>query len=295
MQNKTILRYDIALVGGIRLLAQAYEQISVMKMQKVRSSVLVTRHFLDQLSLVFTDVKQSYKDQIQRQLNKNPNKLQQLLSLTTRAHNGKTVSVLITANSRLYGDIDQKIINLFLTEVIKGNTDILAIGKVGKQILESNKKTFTYFDLSDQIKDLTQLSPILNHLNSYEHINVYYGRFQNVITQLPTVQTVSGEDSLKSEIAKESSTPTPKTRFAFEPSLEYILNLFEKQVISALFKQTLHESELSRHASRIKAMEDSLTNIEKLEKKLKVQEKILQKQLQNKKRMEVLSGMKLWR
>lgn len=295
MQNTLKITSDIKLVGTIRLLAEAYEQISVMKMQKVRGSVLATRSFLDHLNQVFIDVKASYKEEIEKRLKKvkDPSKM----TFSTLNHNGKTVSILITSNAKLYGDIDLRIWNLFKTDIFQKNSDIVVTGKIGHQMMEdlissgnhTNLK-YQYFEVSESIQSLEEIKQIIDLIINYQTVNVYYARFQNVMIQVPTASIVSGEESLdiKDNIDK-------RLNYAFEPSLDYILNLFETQVFSALFKQTFHESELSRHASRITAMEESLVNIEKLEKVLKFQEKVAKKMLSNKKRMESLSGMSLWK
>lgn len=295
MNNTIKISSDIRLVGTIKLLAQAYEQISVMKMQRVRNSVLATRSFLDHLAHVFIDVKASYKEEIEKRLKKvkDPSKM----TFSTLNHNGKTVSILITSNAKLYGDVDIKVWNLFKSDCLQKDTDIVIIGKVGRQLMEdlvlSGKKSnlsYKYFETDEAIQSLDEIKQIIDLIINYQTVNVYYARFQNVIIQIPTVSPVSGEGSL--EIKGEIDQ---KIHYAFEPSLEYILNLFETQVFSALFKQTFHESELSRQASRITAMEQSLVNIEKLEKTLKFQEKVAKKMLSNKKRMESLSGMSLWK
>lgn len=292
MQNTLTIKSDILLVNGIKSLAQAYEQISVMKMQKVRDSVLSTRSFLDHLADVFTDVKSSYYHQIQEALKKG-----QKISFRTLNTNGKSVSILLTANTRLYGDLDQRIFNLFYSDIQKSDAEMMIIGKVGKSFydsissINSNTKPYQYFEISDITPKLSDITPIINTLTQFEHVNVYYGRFQNVLIQNPTVQSVTGEDTLKEDQKAEGQ----RLLFAFEPSLEYILHLFETQVLQALFAQTLHESELSRHAARIKAMEDSLSNIEKLEKQLQIKERSLKKLQSNKKRIETLAGINIWR
>jgi F0F1-type ATP synthase gamma subunit len=61
MLNKKSLLQEVALVDSIKTISEAYQEISVMKMQKIRHSVLYTRQYLAELSDLFYDVKEAYK------------------------------------------------------------------------------------------------------------------------------------------------------------------------------------------------------------------------------------------
>jgi F0F1-type ATP synthase gamma subunit len=94
MQNKKQLEKDINLIGSFKGLAQAYEEISVTKMQRARGKVLATRAFLDDLAQVFADVKSSYSDEIS-QLGE---KKKGIFSFSTGNKNGKTIAELYFAS-----------------------------------------------------------------------------------------------------------------------------------------------------------------------------------------------------
>jgi len=65
-----ILAQKIEMVDTIKTIAEAYQEISVLRMQKIRSSVLYTRQYLDELSELFYDVKEAYKYQMKLEKNK---------------------------------------------------------------------------------------------------------------------------------------------------------------------------------------------------------------------------------
>ncbi len=77
--------------------------------------------------------------------------------------------------------------------------------------------------------------------------------------------------------------------YFFEPSLRKILEFFETSVFTSLFTQTVHEAELARLASRIKAMEEALGNIEKTEGQLNAEMRRIDKALQNKRQLDTIS------
>lgn len=290
MQNRKQIEKDISLIGGFKGLAQAYEEISVSKMQRARGKVLSARTFLDDLSAVFADVKGSYRDEIEQLLQYHK---KGLFSFTTQNKNGKTIAVLISSNNKLYGDIGKKVYRYFMEYVSKNNPDIYIIGKVGREYFEQVKdgKEFKYADFPESEEARKNLSVVLNVLEQYQIVNVYYGQFVNVITQNPVFTNVSGTQSLE---ATEGNTQK-QVKFYFEPSLEEVLTIFENQIFGSLFRQTLHESELAHVTSRIQQMESALENIETSQKKLNKLRKLVMKRQESAKRLQRLSGISLWR
>ena len=113
----------------------------------------------------------------------------------------------------------------------------------------------------------------------------------NVLTQNPVIANVSGTQSLE---ATKGNTKK-QIKFFFEPSLESVLTIFENQIFGSLFRQTLHESELSHVTSRMQQMELALENIEISQKKLNKQKKLVIKRQESAKRLQRLAGISLWR
>lgn len=291
MYNKYAIKEESELVDTFKMLAQAYEEISVIKMQRVRSSVLSTRDFLDELSQVFADVKSSYQQEIQIMLNKKKRKVK-INPLTLLSKKRKTVAVLLTPNSKLYGDIINRVYYLFIEESKKNSYDIVIVGKRGKELLDQQQPglKYKYFELPDDNVTFEDLKPVFSYITDYEKVYVYYGLFNNVITQTPVVSNVTGEQALISEKKDKIN----QIKYIFEPSLEKIFTFFQNQVFTSLFKQTVHEAELSRLASRITAMEQALSNIETTEQRLKEDVSRLKKLSANKRQLDTFSGIGLW-
>mgnify|MGYP001369188352 CR=1 FL=1 len=289
MQNRKQLDRDIKLINTFKGLAEAYEEISVTKMQRVRGKVLSAREFLEELSKVFDDVKSSYGTQIEQLLKHKKG----IFSFSTFNKNGKSVSVLISSNNKLYGDIGRKVFRVFMDQVKGTQGDIFIIGKVGKEFFENSgeNKKFGYMDFPENESEQQELSKLLGSLSTYESVHVFYGQFVNVLTQNPVVTNVSGTESLKNNKLEEKR----QVRFFFEPSLEAVLSIFENQIFGSLFRQTLHESELSHVTSRIRQMEYALENIEDSQKKLYKKRKLVIKRQESAKRLQRLAGISLWR
>jgi ATP synthase F1 gamma subunit len=295
MQNKNQLAAQLELVSTLEMLAHAYEEVSVIRMQKVRDSVLKNRTFMEKLAEIFYNVKESYREEILHIVSKK-NKGKQSAVLSAHQKNGRTVYLFISSNQRLYGDIVKKVFVLFLDAIKKDpNADIAIAGKLGKDLFEQQyeiKKEFTYFEVPDNKVQIEDLKPMVQFLLPYDKVNVFYGQFNNLVNQGAQSASVTG-DAQYGEVASNAPVEKKYTYF-FEPSLEKVLNFFESQVFASLLKQTVHEGELARLASRVKAMESALGNIEKEEKFLKSEMRKLKKLTENKKRLEALAGVAMW-
>lgn len=293
--NKSQLLEQVDLVEALNVLAHAYEEISVIRMQKVRTSVMSTRAFLQKLAEIFYDVKSNYRREILA-LMQSKNRGKKHFTFSTITKNSKTANVMISSNARLYGDIARKVFNLFIDEIQKDmNVDVVIVGRLGKDYYdgqEKAKKEYKYFEIPDNNPTIADLKPLVQALMVYEKVNVFYGQFTNLMTQQAMASSVSGDQPFGQDQALQGQQE--KYTFFFEPSLEKVLNFFEHQVFGSLLKQTVHESELARLASRARAMESAISNIEKEEGILLTETRRFKKRRDDKKRLEGLSGIALW-
>ncbi len=254
---------EIREVQALRNLVSAYEEIASFRMKKTRDAVLYTRKYLDAINDIFERVRTSYAFEARHYLKKRGKKA----GLTFLAHNGKTVAVLLSANTGLYGEIIYKTFTKFVDEVNKGEVEATIIGKHGLSLFLGvyPNKPYTYFDLPDQDVKPADLIDIIKHIVQYEEIHVYYGKFLSVIKQEPTSLTVTAEIKMD---GKEGQKPVS---YIFEPSLEKILMFFETEIFASLFEQSVSESQLAKYASRVVAMDKADINIKDHLKKLNLE------------------------
>lgn len=288
MQNRRQLEEDIEAMKTLKLLVQEYEQIAVTRMQKVRDKVINGRFFLDGLNYVFGDVKAGYRQELERLLQRNKKVGHEIL--TTLNKNGKSVSVLISANTTLYGLILKKVFDLFL-EYVEKETDVIIVGKIGKKLFEKARpdRPFSYFEIPDVSTNTGNLKDLLSALINYQKVEIFYGKFYNVMNQMPTASNISGGQIFGAQTREE------KYQIAFEPDIENVFQFFETQVFNNMFYQIAQEAELARHGSRIGKMEEALGNINVKERLLYNKHHTVKKRLENKKRLEGLAGISLWR
>ena len=268
-------------------LINAYEEIASIRMRKIRNMVLINREYQNEIDKIFEKLRNWYSNETFA-LEKNRGKSKQI---TFIPHNGKNVSVLMSANTGLYGNIIPDTYRMFMKEAKETQSEITVIGKYGFQLFLSENigKPYTYFDYPDYGEDNNKLYEIIKHIVQYEQIHVYYGKFRNIIYQEPTMLSISAK--IEPAEQKENAASVKKEFYIFEPTLEKILIYFETQIFSSLFQQSIKESQLSKYASRFVAMDKAgLNTKEEINKLLFEKNRIIHNNL-NKKQQNLVASL----
>ena len=271
---------EIEYLYSLKTIMETYEEIAASRMQHIRSKVLQSRDFLFEINTIFQQVKSSYKLGLK--------KLMKARSSFLKS-NGKTLFVLISANTGLYGDIIRRTFDVFAKEFKKQKSDIAIIGRVGLNQFQGEfpNMAITYFDLSDDKVEEEAFKGIIPKLIEYEKVLVFYGQFQTIISQVPLVTSISGD---KLPMQQDS-----QIKYFFEPTLEKILEFFEKEIFASIFEQVILESQLAKFASRMVALDKSVDNANDSLKQMVFQKERIRHQILNKKQSELLVSQSLWR
>lgn len=250
MKSIKNLKDDMDYLTGFLTMVESYEEIAALRMRKVKKSILERREFMQGLNEAFAYISYAYR--IYRESLKGKAK-ERIINT-----NGKTVSILLSSNSGLYGDIIINTFELFREETSKIDTDIVIVGKLGKNMYEnlSEKKNYRYFEMTDNVIDELSIKKLSDYILDYSNVIVYHGSFRSFISQVPT------RTEVPVELRKiERSLESYDEKFLFEPSIEKIAEYFEKQIESLIFEQVVFESYLSKFASRMVSMDVASENI----------------------------------
>jgi len=272
-------------------LVQATQEITVMKIQKVRQSALETRKYMEGIFDIFYDVKSAERQMIQKLLEQRGRKRQEIDEETNKK---KSVIVFISTNQLFTGDIIAKVFHIFAEEVRKETSEIVIIGKIGKRLFEQafgDTYHFLYSEISISHPEPELLKPLVSTLLQYQRIDIFEGKYVSLVDQRPVTVNISGETSLMEE---RSGAAESKRKFLFEPSLENIVTFFETQITATLFRLTLDESRLANLGSRITTLESSLNNLEREVTILERRRKVLARGIQNRKQLQRLAGISCW-
>ncbi|MHB8443493.1 MAG: F0F1 ATP synthase subunit gamma [Patescibacteria group bacterium] len=223
-------------INTIKDISSIFEKIASIKINQIRHDVSARKEFYDTIWDIYVKLKAgNYKDD---KLSKNQSKI------------NKTAYVIVSSNSGLIGDMNNKIINLLKKEIKdKERYDVFVIGDKGKRILELEGIRYVKnYSFKDEVND-EFTKEILDDIEKYRVVSVLYEEYislqeQNVKMQNlhVDVSTISKEDIIEKE------------EYIFEPSYKDVLDYFESVMKGQMFAQILYESQLSQYASRMIAM-----------------------------------------
>ena len=288
MVTKKELTKEAEFLTTLRTILETYEEIAATRMARIRSSVLNSRDFLLEINAIFQQVKTSYKTQTE--LLMQTRKIKDSSKLTFIKRNGKTLYVFISANTGLYGEIIRRTYDVFVENLRKEPGDVAILGKLGMEIFneEKIKAPLTYFEFPDNKMDNEAVQKIVEHIIRYEKVLVFYEQFNNVISQSPIVTNISG-DPLPWEKGG------PQAKYFFEPSLEKIMEFFEKEIFASIFQQTIFESELAKFAARMVSLDFASENTKIRLKQVIMTRQRIKHQEDNKRQLEKFASMRLWK
>jgi len=276
------IKENLKALSNIETITRAYQEIANLRMNEIRQTVLSNREFIEELSRVYTLAKKAYP----ALLKMGGGAMKKGESFIKRGR-GK-VAVFLSGNKPFYGTLILDIWQEIQGDLKEKGGDLVVVGRTGKYFAETSgwgMKMF-YFELDDEKPERERVKEIIEFLENYEEIIIFHGRFHTVLSQKVVQTNISGI-TLEKELGEVKS-------YLFEPPLEAILEFFETELMSAFFNQTLLEHRLSRYATRMVAMYQATENAEKIREKLETEQKKLERQLLNKKQIEVFSGFQLW-
>lgn len=272
------LALEIEYLSDLSKMVKAYEEIAAVRMQNIKKGVLGNREYTKELYKILQIVKDSYKEESEK------------YKFTFYGKkNGKTASVLMSANTGLYGDIVQRVFYLFLAGLKETPSEPVIIGRLGRALYESGskKEKYVYFEIPDTELILDDVKKVADFLSSYETVIVYHGLFKNIIMQEAVASNLAGDPQFEEEKA-------PTRKLLFEPYLPEILSFFDSEIFSGFLLHTLLESQLAKFSARMAALEQATENIRKERLMIKRDNNLYRKRLLDKKQLEGLSGRILW-
>jgi len=283
---------EIVDLETMQVLTRVYGEIASMRMKRTRDEVLQNREFVTGVNRIFQDIMASYRAEVVRLIRERSTKRAEG-GLTLLAHNGRAVAVYLSANNRFYGPMIRQTFDMFIREVREGGAEATIVGRTGRGLFVGSEpnRPYTYFDYPDNGEDLAKLAELMAHIVQYERVHVYYGKFINAVVQKASVFDISSESPLSK---LQGDGEIEKIKYVFEPNLESILKFFESEMFGSLLGQIISESQLSKSASRILAMNDAGVNVSDGLKKVKQERFKLAHRVENRAQQAGLAGISLW-
>lgn len=238
---------------SLNLIAEAYSEISALKLQRIRHGIERNRVFFAEMQAVYRMVKVAAQKH----------------HLKTDLPRTGAISILLTSNHRFYGTLEHQLIQFFTSNTTQFKTNRIAVGKTGIENLRSYGSSLLFQPVvfKDDMPTGEELRKLVEIITGYQQIMVYYSRMHTVLVQEPHII-----DILQKPPESYTKTTGRTFNYIFEPELEKILKFFDSQITTLLLEQTFLEAELARTASRLISMDSAQM---KADKQIKEQQKML--------------------
>ncbi len=207
--------------------------------------------------------------------------------------------VVMTAERGLCGGFNSNIAKLAKSHALKlleqGKTvKILTVGKKGRDVVKRDlgKHFVDHIDLSEiksiRYTDAQAISKsILERFNAgeFDIATLFYSKFVNVVTQIPTAQQV-----IPASFDDDEGTKTESLNYEYEPTEEEILaDLLPRGVGTQIFAALL-ENGASEQGARMSAMDNATRNAGDMIDKLTIQYNRSRQAVITNELIEIISG-----
>jgi len=287
MPNLKDLKNRITSVKSTRKITKAMQMVAAAKLRRAQEAAEQSRPYTERFNAVMAGLAASVGGS---------DSAPKLLSGTGK--DDVHLLVVMTSERGLCGGF-----NTNIAKKARGHAEsLLAAGKtvkiltVGKKGRDSMKRDFGQYyvghvDLSD-VKRLGYVnaqdiaSDVLSRFDASEFdvATLFYAKFQNVVTQIPTAQQIIPAAFEQEEGAEAA------TLYDYEPSEEAILaDLLPRAVATAIFSALL-ENAASEQGSRMSAMDNATRNAGDMIDKLTIQYNRSRQAVITNELIEIISG-----
>lgn len=270
MANLKELRNRISSVTSTQKITKAMQMVAASKLRKAQDAVEATRPYSDKISQVVGNLSQEMKG------DENAPRL-----LVGNGKSDRYLFIIATSERGLCGGFNSSITRLAsqkARELIKSGKDVnfICIGKKGKASLsrEFSDRIIEFFDFSEvrnlgfEQGDLVAQKIIsLFEEEKFDICQIYFSKFESVLTQIPTEQTVIPY-SLDTHDHKNNITQD--ACYDYEPSeVDILRDLLPKNLSIQVFSALL-ENFASEQGARMTAMDNATRNANEMIDKLKI-------------------------
>lgn len=252
------LKNRIESVKSTRKITQAMQMVAAAKLRRAQEAAEMARPYAERFDHVMSKLAASVGD------SENAPRL-----LRGTGSDQTQLLVVMTAERGLCGGFNSNIAKLARTEIqrlqAEGKTvKVVTVGKKGRDVLKRE-----HADLFIDHVDMTGVRNVgyadaqavaENVLKRFENeefdvAKIFFSRFQNVVTQIPTMQQVIPYD-----IQDDSEAEDAGALYDFEPDEDAILReLLPRGVATAIFSGLL-ENGASEQGARMSAMDNATRN-----------------------------------
>lgn len=239
MRRAINIQSELNQIHTVEDLTEVFESIASIHIARIRNRVVASKEFFAELWPTYSSLRVSPHKQLARQ---------------ERKQKGRNVFLAITAEGKLGGEVDEKIISQMLQAYkTPTKTDIMVVGSRGATQLALKGIPIARAFALPQSDININVTKIIQVLAEYDKISVFYQTYESLRTQkIARIDLVSIVRDLGQDIEEDSTVNSQD--YIFEPSVEEIADYMESVMMGVALIQIIMESKLAGYASRFNSM-----------------------------------------
>jgi len=279
-------------VSAVGEFSNSLQQIATMRMVALRKTVLASRRFVDEATVILRDLKRERQVQL-------INKLKKIDKRFAKNRTQREAIIILSSYQGLCGSYNVEIFNKIDKIILEHlDSDYFIIGSKGQDYFRGRlrkfpKLNFYPYDIPENVA-IDHLRKLINMFPYYDHIYLVYSKYINTTNRevvfLELVEPAFEEEEKKDPEDKKLD----EGKYIFEPDLLELIENVANKLRYALFRQQILDSKLSLYSSQMVAMQNATDNAKELLKDLQMQYNKARRKNIDKKIQEVQAGRALW-
>ena len=260
-------------------LTSVFEGIASMRIAQIKNQVLQSTRFFNEVWGIYTQLRVDSLFSFGRD--------------KTQANIiDKELYIIITAEGGFSGDIDQKLVQLMLTDYDKDKNDIIVIGHHGAlQLAQRGVSYKKYFKLP--VKDSNiNVMPIIREVQLYRTTKMFYQEYVSLMVQDVKRIALSAAVKERGVGSEHPEDIISEDTYIFEPSTFAVAAHLERSMMQIAVSQLILESKLAQYASRFRAMSASHQRADEGKADLHLEYNRSRRAVKDERLKEIVNGLK---
>jgi F-type H+-transporting ATPase subunit gamma len=273
-----IAREEVSMATLVEL-TSVFEGIASMRIAQTKNQVLQSTKFFDALWNIYSQLR-----------------VDSLFSFGRGANTAQVIDkelyIIITAEGGFSGDIDQKLVQLMLTNYDKDKNDIITIGHHGAvQLAQRGIEYKKYFKLPNKDQNIN-VTPITREVQQYRTTRMFYQEYESLMIQ--QVKSIELSMAVKqiSLINESPDNIISEETYIFEPNAYTLAAHLERSMMQIAISQLILESKLAQYASRFRAMSASHQRADESKTELHLSYNRARRAVKDERLKEIINGLK---
>ncbi len=282
------LRNQVKCIKSTQKITKAMQMVSAAKFKKIKTRLQDSNYYIDALSNIIAEVSSS--------TNLGDFSPQELLFFSRHNLEKPELLIVITSERGLCGSFNSSLIKKVKTDIENLEQSgkefkLIIVGKKGYEVLKNKYLNFIdgYFNIGDSNNKNAIIATIkekimhLIEIGSIGSCSIYFNKFKNAITHIPTGQSIL-------PIQQKNSNTLPSGSNYEEEGSNLLLDIINLYIIGQL-NFALLQSAASEEGARMTAMDNATKNANEIINTLTLKLNRSRQAIITKQLIEVISGV----